>query len=55
MDNKIIAVNLFVPLLVILIIGVIAGCFRLKKKESIKSGLFDTFARTWEKEEKEEQ
>ena len=53
MNFKIYAVNLFIPLLVILIIAAISGCFRLKKKESIKGDLFEFFKQDWEADETE--
>ena len=51
MNFKIIAMNLIVPVTVILAIGVIAGCFGLKKKESIKEEVFAGFKQDWEAEE----
>ena len=45
--NNIFAVNLFVPLLVIIIIAGISGCFGIRKKGSIKGELFEYFKKTW--------
>jgi hypothetical protein len=53
MNNKIFAVNLAVPVFVILVIALIAGCFRLKKKESVKGELFDSFVKDWKDGEKD--
>ena len=53
MNKTIFAVNLAVPLFVILIISAIAGCLGVKKKESIKGELFEYFVRVWEADKKE--
>ena len=52
MNFKIFAVNLFVPLVVLAVIGIITGAFRVKKKESIKGELFEYFIRIWNEGEK---
>ena len=51
--NKIFAVNLFVPALTVLIIAAIAGCFRARRKESIKNEVFESFMKAWKTGEKE--
>ena len=53
MNKTIFAVNLAVPLFVVLIILAIAGCLGVKKKESIKGELFEYFVRVWEADKKE--
>ncbi len=55
MNFKIFAVNLVVPLFVVLMIAVFSGVFRLKKKESIKNDLFDYFKKAWNEDEKAEE
>lgn len=41
--NKIYAVNLILPVLVVILIALAAGCFGIKKKESIKSDVYKYF------------
>ena len=55
MNFKIFAVNLVVPLFVVLMIAVFSGLFRLKKKESIKNDLFEYFKKAWNEDEKAEE
>lgn len=55
MNFKIFAVNLVVPLFVVLMIAVFSGVFRLKKKESIKNDLFEYFKKAWNEDEKAEE
>ena len=55
MNFKIFAVNLVVPLFVVLTIAVFSGFFRLKKKESIKNDLFEYFKKAWNEDEKAEE
>ena len=50
MNFKILAVYLLVPILVIVLIAVAAGCFGLKKKESIKGDVFEYFKQDWNAE-----
>ncbi len=51
MNFKIFAVNLIVPLLTVLAIATITGCFRLKEKDSIKADVFEAFVGIWNTEE----
>ena len=53
MNFKIFAVNMIVPLLAVLVVEIITGAFRLKKKESIKGDLFEYFVKVWKADEKE--
>ena len=53
MNLKIIAMNLIIPLLAILVIAIVTGSFGAKKKESIKSELFEYFVKVWKTEEKQ--
>ena len=55
MNFKIFAVNLVVPLFVVLMIAVFSGVFRLKKKKSIKNDLFEYFKKAWNEDEKAEE
>ncbi len=55
MNFKIFAVNLVVPLFVVLMIAVFSGVFHLKKKESIKNDLFEYFKKAWNEDEKAEE
>ena len=52
MNFKIVAMNLIVPLFVILVIAVTAGCFRIKRKESVKGEIYDHFVQAWNAGEK---
>ena len=51
--NNIFAMNLFIPLLAIVIIAVITGCYGVKKKGSIKGELFEYFKKVWNEGEEE--
>jgi len=47
--------NLIVPILAVLVIGAITGGFRAKKKESIKSEVYEYFVKIWKADEKEDE
>ncbi|MDO4414388.1 MAG: hypothetical protein Q4C20_04870 [Erysipelotrichaceae bacterium] len=51
MNFKIFAMNLVVPLFVVLVIAIVTGTDRVKKKESIKGELFEYFKKIWQSEE----
>ena len=53
MNIKIFFMNLIVPILTVLAIAAVTGCFKLKEKESIKSDLYDCFVKDWNENEKE--
>ena len=53
MNHKIFAVNLILPVFVVIVIAVLTGCFRFKKKESIKDELFAYFVKVWKAEEQD--
>jgi len=55
MNLKIIMMNLIVPILAVLVIGAITGGFRAKKKESIKSEVYEYFVKIWKADEKEDE
>lgn len=55
MNFKIIMINLIVPILAVLVIGAITGGFRAKKKESIKSEVYEYFVKIWKADEKEDE
>ena len=55
MNFKIIMMNLIVPILAVLVIGAITGGFRAKKKESIKSEVYESFVKIWNADEKEDE
>lgn len=53
MNFKIFAMNLVVPLFVVIVIAIVSGTFRIKKKDSIKGELFDYFKKIWQSDESE--
>ena len=55
MNYKIYLMNLAVPAIAVLAIGIISGVFKVKKKESIKGEVFDYFVSIWKSEENKEE
>ena len=51
MNYKIYLMNLAVPAIAVLVIAIISGIFKVKKKESIKGEVFDYFVSIWKSEE----
>ena len=55
MNYKIYLMNLAVPAIAVLLIAIISGIFKVKKKESIKGEVFDYFVSIWKSEENKEE
>ncbi len=55
MNYKIYLMNLAVPAIAVLVIAIISGIFKVKKKESIKGEVFDYFVSIWKSEENKEE
>ncbi len=55
MNYKIYLMNLAVPAIAVLVIVIISGVFKVKKKESIKGEVFDYFVSIWKSEENKEE
>ncbi len=51
MNNRFLIVNALIPFIVIILIVVCERCFGIRKKESIKSDLFEYFKKVWEASE----
>ena len=55
MNYKIYLMNLAVPAIAVLVIAIISGIFKVKKKESIKGEVFDYFVSIWKSEKNKEE